>query len=157
MMRSPRRDLFGDLEAMQQEMERFLDYMARSKRSPMAFYPAAWQPPIDVLETAADVLVRMEIAGVKIDDLDAQLEGDTLIVRGRRTGPTSGKGTEPGCQRAEIYHVMEIKSGEFERSIKLPTSVDPSRATAVYHDGILQLALPKVREPRSAHVKINPT
>ena len=156
-MRDPRRDLFGELDAMQQEMERFLDYVARSKRPPMVFYPPAWQPPIDVLETETDVIVLMEIAGVKIDDLDAQLDGSTLILRGRRAGPTCDRSADPDCARKEVYHVMEIKSGEFERSVKLPASVDPDKTTALYHDGILQLTLPKVREPRSAHVKIKTT
>lgn len=156
-MRDPRRDLFGDLDAMQQEMERFLDYVARSKRPPMVFYPPAWQPPIDVLETETEVVVLMEIAGVRIDDLDAQLDGAMLVLRGRRTGPACGKLSDPKSEKKEIYHVMEIKSGEFERSIKLPAAVDPERTIAVYHDGILQLTLPKVREAKSAHVKIRTT
>ena len=135
---------------MQQEMERFLDYVAKAKRQPVVFSPPTWQPPIDVIETEDEIVVLLEIAGAKIDELEVQLDGVILVLRGRRTCCSVG-------DKKEIYHVMEIKSGHFERALQLPVAVDPDRTAAVYENGILQLTLPKVREPRQARIKIRPT
>jgi HSP20 family protein len=99
------------------------------------FSPRVWEPAIDMYETPQAVVVVAELAGLKQEDIDITLHAKTLIISGERI--------ESQERNERTYYQMEISRGHFERGILLPAAVDTEKAKASYHDGILQIVLPK--------------
>ncbi len=94
-----------------------------------------WEPPTDVFETADDIVIKMEIAGIEQGKVDIRVNNSTLTIRGYRAeGDTSGK---------ERYHLMELSYGSFERSFVLPRSIVTGDITAAYDKGFLTITIPK--------------
>jgi HSP20 family protein len=72
----------------------------------------SWEPPIDVLETDREVLILIALPGVDPDEVEAMIEGDALVISGRRVLPAE-------LRNARI-HRLELPQGRFERRIPLP-------------------------------------
>jgi HSP20 family protein len=104
------------------------------------------EPPVDVYETRAEVVVSMELAGVLGEEVEVIVEGRVMIIRGHR------KALSGPAERA--YHLMEIGHGPFQREIHLPADVNPDEVRTVYKDGILELSLPKARDSRGRQIRI---
>ncbi len=100
------------------------------------------EPPVDIYHTDKEVVVLMEIAGIPEAEIEVEVEGHSMIVRGRRK-PTGGRPNR-------VYSQMEITHGRFQRELHLPSEVNAEAAKAVYSDGILEITLP-VTEPHSGH------
>jgi len=139
-------DIFTELE------KRIRDRMAQAWRQVIGppgapgFCSPAIEPAADVYETADEVVVLVELAGIANQEVEIIVEGRALTVRGERkavTGP-------PGRQ----YSQMEVSFGPFERVLLLPSDVDPDKAKTVYNDGFLEIVLPKVKRQVSRQVRI---
>jgi len=92
-------------------------------------------PPADVLVADEGVTVHMDIPGVPVDAIEIELDNDTLTVRGERPYPyTDEDGTVKRIERG---------FGSFERTLRVPHSLDPSAIEASMADGVLTLRLPK--------------
>ena len=102
-----------------------------------------WVPPTDVFETEDQIVVQVEVAGVRQSDLAISLHDQRLIISGTRSDPGP-------AQRA--YHQMQVRFGEFGAEVELPARVDESQVTAAYADGFLRIVLPK-RKPRQIDVQ----
>lgn len=89
---------------------------------------------IDVYESESEVLVYMDVAGVDPEKLSVVLERERLTVSGEREFPI----LDLCC-----IHQLEIDYGPFQRSINLPTPVDPDGATSVCRHGLLVVRIPK--------------
>jgi HSP20 family protein len=94
----------------------------------------SWRPPADVVETATEVIVLVELAGVDHDQLDVLLFEDALIVEGERRLPAHAAG---------VYHAAEIRQGQIRLELPLPASIDPEQVTAQYERGLLEMRLGK--------------
>lgn len=141
-----RRNPFDDLEDMQRQMDRFMGHFAAAKR-PVCFYsPSPWQPAMDIYETADELVVVLETASLDEDSLEISTNRNVLTIRGERQDRRRGS--------REKYHMAEITFGGFERVIELPTPVDPDRASASYHEGMLEIVLPKAAENATTSVRI---
>jgi HSP20 family protein len=92
-----------------------------------------WQPPTDMYETKSEVVVVIEIAGMRESEFVISLEKRTLVVSGER-GHHSVSGA---------YHQLEILSGEFISVVELPAPVQYEKVSADYADGFLTITLPK--------------
>lgn len=104
-----------------------------------------WQPSADVFETATDIVVRFEVAGVRGEDLKVNVEGGVLRLRGvRRTPPSAA---------IERLQQMEISFGPFEREIAIESSFDPAAVRARLEDGFLEVRIPK-RETSRRTLKV---
>jgi HSP20 family protein len=99
-----------------------------------------------VTETDRTVEVALEAPGLEVDDLAVEVRDDVLVVRGEKR--TSREGTRGH------YFVMERAYGQFERAIKLPSSVDDKGTTARYRHGVLSVSLPKMATPRSRRIAV---
>ena len=141
-----RRDWLGNIHGVQWEIERLLDYFGKSKPPIVHFAPRVWEPAIDIYETEEDVVVLVELAGVKQDEIEIVVDGNTLVIRGERK--------EAQLRSKRTYYQMEIHKGLFERSILLPAMVDPDKTKASYEDGLLEIVLPKVWQEQTIRVKI---
>jgi HSP20 family protein len=105
-----------------------------------------WTPPIDVYETRDDLVVAVELPGVREKDIHLSMTGDVLSLRGER-----GIAAEA---REESYHRIERWSGTFERHVQLPIPVQADRIRASYRDGVLEIRLPKLDEVKPREIKI---
>ena len=94
-----------------------------------------WRPPTDIFETDESFIIKVEIAGMREDEIEVALESNLLVISGNRSDIPE--------QRA-YYHQMEIQSGKFEIMVEIPMPVDVERAGAVYKDGFLAITLPKL-------------
>ncbi|HHS97222.1 MAG TPA: Hsp20/alpha crystallin family protein [Chloroflexi bacterium] len=93
----------------------------------------AWEPPTDVYENDEGLVVQIEIAGMREEDLSITLDERLLVVEGIRRDP------EP--KRA--YHQMEIRYGPFRTEVHLPWTTDPEQVEAIYEAGFLKIKLPR--------------
>jgi HSP20 family protein len=98
---------------------------------------AEWRPQVDVYETDDSVVVVMELAGVSPEDIDINVEGRRLFVKGARV-------PAPRARTKRIYH-LEIPHGPFHVAVDLPVTVDSSGAEAVTRNGLLEIVLPLPR------------
>ena len=142
-----RSDWRTQLDMMQQEMQRLLNHLAVSKPPQVRFSPAGWEPAIDVYETDDEVVVIVELAGVKESDIEIMVGRDKFTIRGERK-----KAVITSVKRT--YYQMEIVSGPFVRSIALPVPVDTSDPEAYYEDGLVEVILPKAGKGSTHRVNV---
>jgi len=95
--------------------------------------PNVWRPPTDVYETENNVIIKMEIAGMRDEDLEVTVQESLLLISGSRSDSMERK----------AYHQMEIPFGKFSVGIELPARVNTENANAEYKDGFLTIQLPK--------------
>lgn len=95
----------------------------------------SWAPPLDVRETADEVVVRAEVPGVDPKDLELTVSGDLLTLTGKKEEKFEKK--EQDC-----YH-SECRYGSFHRSVKLPASIDSDKVSAEHKDGVLTIRVKK--------------
>jgi HSP20 family protein len=131
---------------LRREMDQvFGDFFGRTP-SDMAATEAIWSPLVDIHETKEGFQLMAELPGVKQEDIQVSVEGETLTLKGERK------------REAEVnedqYHRVERSYGRFERSIVLPSVVDPSRVKATYRDGVLEIQLPKKEEAKPKEIKV---
>ena len=88
-----------------------------------------WQPAADVYRTPGGWLVKLELAGVRREDLQVTAQGRRLSVRGRRRDATLVEGLQ--------HHSLEIAYSEFERRLELPCDLDRAEISAEFQDGML--------------------
>jgi HSP20 family protein len=105
-----------------------------------------WAPPLDVYETKDDLVIAVELPGVREKDVHLSIMGEVLSLRGQRVSN--------GEVREENYHRIERWSGTFERHIQLPIPVQADKVRAIYRDGVLDVRLPKVEEVKPREIKI---
>jgi len=143
-----RRDWPEVVVNIQREVEWLMGDVVSRKPPVVRFSPKTWQPAIDVYETDKDVVVLVELAGLKEYEIEVVVHNNILIVKGER------KDSKQGIKRT--YSQMEILWGPFERDITLPANVNVNQIKAFYEAGFLEVVLPKLNEERSRHIDIKP-
>ena len=103
------------------------------RETPWRVHPNVWRPPTDVYETATNIVVKMEVAGMREEDLEVVVQDNLLLISGSRSDSSERK----------AYHQMEIPFGRFSVGLELPARVNTDNATAEYKDGFLTIQLPK--------------
>ena len=101
----------------------------------------AWHPAVNVYAYADRFEVCVDLAGVPKAEIDVQIEGRRLTVRGQRVSPEPDCDTPP-CGRVLI---LEISEGEFERELEFPVEVDSERVTARQDNGWLWVTVPMAK------------
>ena len=134
------------------EVNRLLDEMfgglGRRPGSRRA-HATEWAPSVDVLQKDGDLVVRVEMPGVKPEDVDVAVHNRVLSIFGERR-------VDEEEERAG-YYVRELRHGSFRRSMILPEGVDEEKIHARYQDGILEVTLEgaaAAREPRSVQIEV---
>jgi HSP20 family protein len=97
--------------------------------------------PIDIQHTEDDVVVKASLPGVKLDDVDISISGDTLTIKGEIQADEETKQGEYVCRERFI--------GQFCRSVDLPEGLDADKTEAVMDDGILTLTIPRSEAAKS--------
>lgn len=108
-----------------------------------------WAPIIDIEEDKDNIIVKVEIPGMKKEDIKVAVHGNILSVSGERTQESDVK--------EKTYHRIERAYGKFSRSITLPSEVDVDKIRASYKDGLLKINLPKPDSARSKQIDVEIT
>jgi len=102
--------------------------------------------PLDITETENEFVVKASLPGVKPEDVEITVHGDTLTIRGESKGEEEKKG--------EHWHLRERRYGSFQRSVALATPVNSDQAQAHYEHGVLTLTLPKSEAAKPRQIKV---
>lgn len=105
-----------------------------------------WLPAFDVSETDDEVIVKAELPGMDVKDIDITLTDGLLTIKGERKLEKEDK--------KENYHRIERRFGSFSRSLNLGASVQADSIEAGYKDGILTVTLPKAEENKPKKIEV---
>jgi HSP20 family protein len=140
------RDYRDLLRQMEFDMQRFTEDALMTFLEHPSTISRFWQPAADIHETEAGIVVKLELAGVTVEDVSVSLSGDgrQLTVAGTRAEQREEREERTHCHQLEVYF------GPFERSFTLPPDVDVDRdaITATLKEGFLTITLP--RKPKVA-------
>lgn len=100
----------------------------------------------DLSETEDAYQIRMDVPGIKADDITVQVTGDSVHIAGERKEEKEEKG--------KTYHRLERRNGNFSETLRLPTAVNEERVQAEFHDGVLTVTLPKTEATKTRTVKV---
>jgi len=105
-----------------------------------------WVPNTDVYTTETGLVIKVELPGMKSENLEITVEGSRLRIAGNR----------PDCCRAAncSFLVMEINYGPFETVLDLPAGFDLSQAKAIYVNGFLRVDVPPARPSHTKPTKV---
>jgi len=108
-----------------------------------------WAPAVDILETENELVVKADIPGVELKDIDIQLENGTLTVKGERKFEKE--------EKDKGFHRMERSYGSFIRYFTVPDTVDAEHVHAAYEAGVLTVILPKkeIAKPKAIKVQVS--
>jgi HSP20 family protein len=106
-----------------------------------------WMPAVDVFEKADRFVVKAELPGMKEEDIDVSVVGDTLSIKGEKKTETEVK--------EEDYYRCERSYGSFYRSIPLPPNVDANKIEASFDDGVLEVALLKSAKVKPKKIAVS--
>jgi HSP20 family protein len=111
-------------------------------------FSRAWVPPVDIYETdAQEVVLKAELPDLKREDINVTFENGVLTLKGERKFEQEVK--KDNFQRIERRH------GAFSRSFTLPNTVDASKISASYKDGVLTIRLPQREEAKPKQIAVN--
>ncbi len=133
-----------EMMTLREAMDRLFD---DAFTRPLSFSGVSTSPAIDMYQTEDDVVVKAALPGLKVEDVDITVTGETLTLRGEYK--------QENEQKATNYHIREQRSGSFERSLLLPTDVKADKAKADFENGILTITMPIAEEvkPKSITIK----
>ncbi len=140
-------EISKDIKQMEDEMEKVFRHLSTFRNY---FFPSPlhkpWHPYTDVYETQTDLVIKVELAGVKKEDIEIFTEEDRIDnPRNQKRNFKEGK---------IAYHQMEINYGPFEVIVPLITPIDEKKPIkATLSNGILEVKLPKAKEGKIQHIK----
>ncbi len=119
--------------------------------SRFGFEPENWPrlehvPALDMSETETAVEVKMDVPGIKPEDIEIQVRGNLLTIKGKTQEEKEEKGRE--------YHRIERHQGAFSRSVTLPCDVVGAKANAEYKNGVLLLTMPKTEPVHAEKIAV---
>lgn len=126
---------FRDMVSMRKDMDRLIDEFFTIPGTTQA----GWGLPIvDLYQTENEIVVKATLPGLDPKDLDIQITGEVLTIRGEVSAEEAKEGVK--------YHLREHRYQSFSRSLTLPSAVISEKANAEMKNGILTLTLPKAEE-----------
>ena len=152
---------FQPFQQLRDEMDRVFDsFFGRAPATLSSRGPAGWDwepfgrsrgmfmanPQIDVRESDNDYVIQAELPGIDEKDIDLLLANDVLTLRGEKKAESK--------EEKEGYLLNERVFGSFERSFRLPSSVEKDRVAAKFKNGVLTVTLPKSEKARNQTKKI---
>lgn len=94
-----------------------------------------WYPAADVYMTPEGWVVKVELAGVSAEEIEIDIQGNTLYIAGCRK--------DRSCSSGASYQQMEITYSNFEKTLKFPTAIEGARVEHVFENGLLIIHLRK--------------
>lgn len=138
---------FGELMDLRRSVDKLFEEMR-----PFRFFEwpeMTWGsmfPALDMYETDDSLVIKAALPGVKLDDVEINITGDTLTIRGEVKAAEEVK--------KESYHRQERRYGAFRRAVSLPMGLKVDKADAVFENGVLTLSIPKAEEVKPKTIKV---
>jgi HSP20 family protein len=141
-------DPFRDMMGIQEEINRLFDWtLGRRSGEDLGLLQGEWVPAIDVAENESSVFVKVELPGMSEKDVDVNILGNTLTIKGQKTKEEEKKD--------QNYYRLERSYGSFQRSVTLPSAVEADKCKASFKDGVLEIEMPKKEEAKPKQIKVN--
>jgi HSP20 family protein len=131
-------DPFREMTQLQNRFDRLFDAVGGRQES--------WLPAVDVFDTQDAVVLKAELAGMKPDDIQIEVEDNVLTIKGER------KFEEKVDE--ERYYRVERRFGAFQRSLALPQGVKADQIEAAYDEGILTVTVPKAEQEKPKRIEV---
>lgn len=141
--------LSSEFDRLSRNMSDFVGRVLREKSALMNVYDGTWRPSIDIFETEDQILIIVELSGVKQDEMKIEMDGDLLRIGGRRRDPQDLHRTN-----LKKCHQMEIDYGPFERLVRISLPIDRDKIGATCQDGFLKIMLPKKERKLAQSIEI---
>ena len=139
-------DPYRDLSSFADRFNRALGTVAgRERDEEMSL--GTWVPPVDIAEDKDRITLTAELPGFREDQVEVQMEGGVLTIRGERKFEEEKEGRN--------FHRLERSYGHFVRSFTLPNNVDRENIRASFNNGLLEVELPKREEARPRQIKVS--
>ena len=133
----------------EEEFQRAVDEMFQLVRPAFQYYECIWQPHVDVYESAEEIIVMADLAGLNREELRIEMNSRQIKISGVRKMISLLKDAR--------FFLAEIPHGNFERRIILPAAVDTESAVASYAEGILIIRINKLPAVKTRRIKIQET
>ena len=137
----------NDFMRMQNEMNRYFNGIAPSKKTDEDYESAVWSPKVDITEDADKYVLMFDIPGVAKEQVKMNYADNTLKISGERKSHEEKE--DLTCHRIERVH------GKFYRSFDFPTMVNAENISASFKDGVLTVTVPKAEEVKPKNIEIN--
>jgi HSP20 family protein len=141
-------DPFREVNSLQRRLNTLFDDYSRQQGDSSAVTMGSFVPAVDIYEDQQKVTLKLEVPGIRQQDLDVQIENNILTVRGERKFTSD--------EKEENFHRIERRYGSFTRSFTLPSTLETGSVKANYENGVLQIDLNKA-ETKPRQIKVNVT
>ena len=136
---------FINLNRIRSEIDHLLQDPFSALTQGTSFFEG-WTPALDIYEDKDKYVAKAELPGMRKEDIDVSLEGNTLTISGERKQEEEKK--EGDTYRSERYF------GRFQRTVTLPAAVDANKIQAIYKDGVLTVTVPKTEEAKPKQIEV---
>jgi HSP20 family protein len=138
-------DPFADMAQLREQVNRLFEQnLPRTGHEPMS--ARTWAPAVDIHETESAIVLEVEMPGIKPEEIDIQIVGDTLTIKGERKMAKEAK--------EKHYVRIERAYGAFQRSFTLGLPIEQNGVRAACKDGILEITLPKAETVKPKQVRV---
>ena len=146
----PFRSGLNDVAVLQNRLNSIFQDFARTEDGSETLSVGNFVPAVDVYEDAEKLVLKLEVPGIRREDLDIRVEGRTLTVKGERKFESE--------EKEENFHRIERRYGSFVRSFTLPATVNTEKVDATSADGVLSISFAKKPEaqPKQIQVQVAP-
>ncbi|GAC1419531.1 MAG: Hsp20/alpha crystallin family protein [Acidobacteriaceae bacterium] len=142
----PFRSPLADVAVLQNRLNSIFSDFARPEGESETLAMGSFVPPVDIYEDQHSLVLKLEVPGIRQENLDVRLENQTLTVKGERKFEKE--------EKEENFHRIERRYGSFTRSFTLPQTVDTAAVKANYENGVLQISLAKKEAAKPKQVKV---
>lgn len=136
-----------ELETLNDRMRRWMEYPSFTPlfKAPL-FGETEWFPPVELVEEEGEFVLTAELPGMSKDDVDVSVDDNVLTLKGEKRSERE--------LTHDRMHIREREYGSFERSFTLPRNVEAQKIRADFHDGIVEIHLPKGEEAKTRKIEI---
>jgi len=146
----PFRSGLNDVAVLQNRLNSIFHEFAQPGEASEALAAGNFVPAVDVYEDADKLVLKLEVPGIRREDLDIRVEGRVLTVKGERKFESE--------EKEENFHRIERRYGSFVRSFTLPSTVNTEKVEATSADGVVSISFAKKAEaqPKQIQVQVAP-
>jgi HSP20 family protein len=137
-----------ELDALQGDMNRLFDsfFGRRDGAAANGFGSRRWIPPMDVVETEDNLVLRADLPGLDRDDIEIEVKERILTISGERKAQHE--------EKREGFHRVERSFGRFSRALELPKGIESDNIEAGFERGVLEVRMPKPAERKPTRIEI---
>ena len=135
-----------ELRRVQDDLDRLMDNLIRPFTGSFWPFGEVATPPVDVYEKDGNVIVKAELPGLKVDDINITATEDSISLKGefKRDEETKREG----------FYRRERREGKFYRTIPMPVAIKPDKVKAKFKDGVLEITAPEVEGTKPKECKV---